>query len=339
MSDTGIPRFGRLVGAELFRLFRRPMLWIMVAIQVGLCALTPILFYLIYRTSSADELSAGMRDIMHNRLSFPGVLTSSVVSSLTWGLPLLIVLTASSFGGEFAWGTLRMLLSRGLGRKEYCLTKSTALALCWILLMVAGTFTSLIIGTLAAQLAHGSGPTAIEVNDLFTMVSYLAVGLLGGVAYVALVGLFAMQVKSTSFAVASGLAIYFGDRIVGGIAAGLGYAPIETIIRAGMTYNLSSLIGQAGDKPNPSLLASQCFNLVYDVRRSGHDSAIEEARRRCFGYWLIRAASWRVSFFSHDISLLGTTQSDIHAYSHPSQLQVFSSRRGSMADGVAHDVI
>jgi ABC-2 type transport system permease protein len=255
VADVTSGRFIRIVGAELFRLRRRPMLWIMVAIQVGLCALMPMLFYLIYRTSSADELSASMREIMHDRLSFPGILTSSVVSSLTWGLPLLVVLTASSFGGEFAWGTLRMLLSRGLGRKEYCLTKSTALALCWVLLMVAGTITSLIVGTLAAMLANGSGPSAIQGSDLVAFVGYLAAGLLAGTAYIALVGLFAMQVRSTAFAVASGLGLYFGDRIIGGIAAGLGYAPIETIIRAGLNYNVSSLIGEAGDNPNAAPLA------------------------------------------------------------------------------------
>jgi hypothetical protein len=84
---------------------------------------------------------------------------------------------------------------------------------------------------------------------------YAGAGLLAGATYIALVGLFSMQVRSTAFAVASGLAIFFGDRIVGGIATGLGYEPIELIVRGGMNYNVSSLSGEAGSNPNPAPLA------------------------------------------------------------------------------------
>ncbi|MFL5761625.1 MAG: ABC transporter permease [Thermomicrobiales bacterium] len=246
----------RLVGAELFRLRRRPMLWIMVAIQTGLCALMPMLFYLIYRTSSSsDKMSPSMRDLVHDRLSFPGTLTSSVASSLVWGLPLLVVLTASSFGGEFAWGTLRMLLSRGVGRREYCLTKAAALGVCWIFLFAVGTVSSLLMGALASTFAHGAGPSAIGPDDLATFGGYFLAGILAGSTYIALVGLFAVQVRSTVFAVAAGLGLYFGDRIIGGIASGLGYGPMEAIVRAGMNYNISSLIGEVGKHPNPTPLA------------------------------------------------------------------------------------
>jgi ABC-type transport system involved in multi-copper enzyme maturation permease subunit len=200
-------------------------------------------------------MSQSVSDILHDRLSYPGVLTSAVVSSLTWGLPLVIVLTASSFGGEFAWGTLRMLLSRGLGRKEYSLTKFTALLICWLVLMAAGTVSALATGTLAARLADGAGIGATGTQDLLLFLGYAGAGLLAGATYIALVGLFAMQVRSTAFAVASGLAIFFGDRIVGGIATGLGYGPIELIVRGGMNYNVSSLSGEAGSNPNPAPLA------------------------------------------------------------------------------------
>jgi ABC-2 type transport system permease protein len=246
-----------MVAAELFRLRKRPMLWIMLAIQTGLCAILPMLFYLVYRTSnsSGDKMSSSMRDLINDRLSFPGTLTSSVVSSLSWGLPLLIVLTASAFGGEFAWGTLRLLLSRGQGRKEYCLTKATAISLCWLLFLGCGIVSSLVVGTAATALAHGAGPSNLDSGDLLRFGGYVAAGILAGAAYIALVGLFAVQVRSTAFAVAAGLGVYFGDRIVGSVASGLGYGPIELIVRAGMNYNVSSLVGQAGDKPNPAPLA------------------------------------------------------------------------------------
>jgi ABC-2 type transport system permease protein len=249
--------FSRMVGAELFKLRKRPMLWMMLAIQTGFCAILPMLFYLVYRTSnsSGDNMSSSMRDLINERLSFPGTLTSSVLSSLSWGLPLLIVLTASAFGGEFAWGTLRLLLSRGQGRKEYCLTKATALGFCWLLLLASGIVSSLVVGTAATALAHGAGPSALDTSDILTFGGYIAAGILAGAAYIALVGLFAVQVRSTAFAVAAGLGVYFGDRIVGSIASGLGYGPIELIVRGGMNYNVSSLVGQAGDKPNPAPLA------------------------------------------------------------------------------------
>jgi ABC-2 type transport system permease protein len=250
-------RFAALVGVELFKLRRRPMLWIMLGFQVSLCAVIPVIMFLLVRSdsSSRDQLTERMRDLADDRLSFPGTLLSTVSSSLTWGLPLIIVLTACAFGGEFAWGTLRLLVSRGEGRREFCLSKMAALFLIWLVMMMAGILASLATGALGTAWTGGKGPSAITVSNLADFGGLLLAGMLAAATYIAVTSLLAIQTRSTAFAVAGGLVLYFGDRILTGVAVGLGFRPLELLLRSGLSFNVSSLIGESGDTSNPMLLS------------------------------------------------------------------------------------
>jgi ABC-type transport system involved in multi-copper enzyme maturation permease subunit len=233
------------------------MLLIMLAIQTGLCAIIPLIMYLILRSegSSRDEMSQSMQNLANDRLSFPGALISTVSSSLSWGLPLLIVLTASAFGGEFAWGTLRLLISRGEGRREYCLSKIAALFLAWLFLMACGIVASLMTGALATAWSDGQSISAVEASDLIEYGGLLLAGMLAGATYISLTALLAMQTRSSAFAIAAGLATFFGDRIITGVAVGFGFRPIELLLRSGLSFNISSLTGESGDTSNPVFLS------------------------------------------------------------------------------------
>jgi ABC-2 type transport system permease protein len=250
-------RMYRLVSAELFKLRRRPMLWIMLAIQAALCAVIPMIIYLIVVVfgSPRDTMSSSMQEIANDRLSFPGTLITTVSSSLAWGIPLLIILTASACGGEFAWGTLRLLLSRGEGRGEYCHTKVAALFLVWSILFGSGIVVALLFGALATALADGNGFTTIGMADIGTFVGRIFGGLLAGLTYVALTALITTQTRSTAVAVAGGLVAFFGDRFVGTAVMGLGFRPIELLFRSGVAFNVGSLTGDSGNTSNPVFLS------------------------------------------------------------------------------------
>jgi ABC-2 type transport system permease protein len=275
-------RFGRLVRAELFKLRRRPMLWIMLAIQSGLCAIIPMVIYLVVRSSgsSQEELSGGIQDLADDRLSFPGALISTVSTSLSWGLPLLIVLTACAFGGEYAWGTLRLLVSRGEGRREYCHSKLTAMFLIWIVVLGAGIVTAFASGMLAVTLAGGTGLSGMQASDIAEFLARILAGLLGGATYIGFTALLATFTRSTAFSVAGGLVMFFGDRIIGGIAVALGFRPLELLIKSAPGFNVNSLIGDSGDAANPVLLSVivlsiYCVSFVYGMTRTLNRSDIQ----------------------------------------------------------------
>ena len=250
-------RFGRLVSAEVFKLRRRPMLWIVLAIQAVLCGTIPMIIYGLVTTSERPngEMSQSMQDLANDRLSFPGTLISTVSSSLSWGLPLLVVLTASACGGEFAWGTLRLLLSRGEGRADYVRSKVAAIFLIWMLVLGTGIICALATGTLATRLVNGNGFSAITVSDLNEFLGRVLAGMLAGATYITFTLLLATQTRSTAFAVAGGLVMFFGDKIVGGIVLGLGFRPIELLIKAGPSFNVGSLTGDTTGSSNPVPLA------------------------------------------------------------------------------------
>jgi ABC-type transport system involved in multi-copper enzyme maturation permease subunit len=258
--------FRRLVVAELFKLRHRPMLWVMLAIQAGLCALIPMIMYVVVRTSdkSNGAMSQSMQDLANDRLSFPGTLISTVSSSLSWGLPLLIVLTASAWGGEFAWGTLRLLLSRGTGRSDYCQSKVAAVFVIWMLLMGTGILCAFAAGAVATELANGNGLSAIGLTDIAEFVGKVLAGMLAGATYVTYTALLATQTRSTAFAVAGGLVTFFGDKLIGGIVLGLGFRPIAVLIKAGPSFNVGSLTGDSGGSSNPVPLAVAVL-LIYST--------------------------------------------------------------------------
>jgi ABC-type transport system involved in multi-copper enzyme maturation permease subunit len=240
------------------------MLWIVLLIQTGLCAIIPMVMYLVVRSngSSKEEMSRGIQDLANDRLSFPGTLISTVSTSLSWGLPLLIVLTACAFGGEYAWGTLRLLLSRGEGRREYCHSKLTAMFLIWIVVFGAGIIAALATGSLATALAGGTGLSGIEASEYAEFLGRILAGLLGGATYICFTALLATQTRSTAFSVAGGLVMFFGDRIIGGIAIALEFRPLELLIKAAPGFNVGSLTGDSGSASNP-LLLSVIVLLIY----------------------------------------------------------------------------
>ena len=137
--------FRRLVRLERFKLRRRPLPKILLAVLCGLTFGIPWLFYLTLGGVGSDPVGVDSRKIL-DQLVFPDVLDASVVRSLTFGLPLLVVLTAMAFGGEFAWGTVRLLLARGEGRGAYVASKLAAVALWWLLALAVGTGAALVAG-------------------------------------------------------------------------------------------------------------------------------------------------------------------------------------------------
>ncbi len=111
---------------ELFKLRKRWMLWVMLV----LLSLFLVLFHFVSYASFklGAQRGAGPPD----GLILPGSLDNALSAARGLVSLMLVILTASVVAGEYAWGTVRISLTRGVGRPRY-LTAKLAL-----LLLIAG---------------------------------------------------------------------------------------------------------------------------------------------------------------------------------------------------------
>jgi hypothetical protein len=134
----------------------------------------------------------------------------------------------------------------------------------WVVIFGAGITAALASGSLATALASGTGPSGIEASDYVEFLGRILAGLLGGATYICFTALLATQTRSTAFSVAGGLVMFFGDRIIGGIAVALEFRPLELLIKAAPGFNVGSLTGDSGNTSNPVLL-SVILLLIYCI--------------------------------------------------------------------------
>ncbi len=141
------PSFFGMLRGELLKISRRWMTWILLVPLLG--AIT-ILHLLRVTDANIKEL------IAQGQLSFYYDLVTQSFSMLrAFGGIYLIILTAYVFGLEFQFGTIRVLLSRGVGRVQLLLAKLTSLFLIALLVVVVGV---LYLGVLTVILtALGTG--------------------------------------------------------------------------------------------------------------------------------------------------------------------------------------
>jgi ABC-type transport system involved in multi-copper enzyme maturation permease subunit len=222
------------------------------------CVGRPWLFYLALTWGSGDTAKVpGMTGELNlaDQIAFPGALQGTVDAILAYGLPFLILLGASAFGGEYAWGTLRLWLTRGEGRHELVLSKLAALGILWVTAVVTGAALGCLSAFVVAGVANLPGPATISLPDALRFGGRLLSCVAAGWAYLSLTGLMTVQTRSTAQGVAFGLLAFFGDRIASAAAIASTIPVLEWLGRAGLNYNVRSLTGGAGDEPNSLPLA------------------------------------------------------------------------------------
>lgn len=228
------------------------MTFIMLAILYGVSLGLPVLFYVTLQVagSGSGGLSDEDKRVLIDRILIPGAYQGSVETALSFGIPLLIVLTAASFGGEFAWGTIRLLLSRGESRGEYVGSKTVAIACWWFVAVAGATVIGIVMGALLGRFEDPAVPFAMSGADLGKLASSFLGAWLGGLVYVAITASITVNLRSTAFGLAAGLTAFYGERIVGGILPSFGVSLLEWITKVGANYNLRVVIGGEGvDNP------------------------------------------------------------------------------------------
>ena len=259
------------------------MTWILL---LSVMALAFALYFIIYASVQAQILAlqsgtasstngppqteAQLRETL--RTLRPSQLTSfglSVVSGL--GSVLLIVLTASVFGNEFNWGTLRVILALGAGRERFLAAKYTALVLYATLLTTIGALAALAGSEIVSSIA------ALDRTLPPDFVPQLALSIARTVftflPYIALAAFIAVWSKSGGAGIAIGLVVYFAEGIVMSllVAFNRDYA---TIANFGLSRNVSAITrlsgstagaGPAGPSSLPDPGQAALVLLVYTV--------------------------------------------------------------------------
>src|SRR5215469_14891248 len=142
------PSFIGIVGGELLKIRRQWSTWIMAVVVAGFLSLQ----YLIYLLLKNTQARFGT-DPVRFLYRMIGV-DSSILR--VFGGALLIVVTARLIGMEYSGGTIRVLLSRGVGRLQLLSAKLLTLALIGLALLVAGMLFDALLAVIVLQLISGN---------------------------------------------------------------------------------------------------------------------------------------------------------------------------------------
>jgi ABC-type transport system involved in multi-copper enzyme maturation permease subunit len=146
-----------LIRAEWFKLSRRPMTWVLLAVFLALLVLLRLTEFLMLALH--DGLFSGgqvrlslLREEQvaqfRLQLSFPGIFGAVLSHVNGVGGICAIVLAAGAMGSEYSWGTLRAQLARQPNRGRYLVAKIVAL----LLILLCGMAIGLLAGALLALL-------------------------------------------------------------------------------------------------------------------------------------------------------------------------------------------
>jgi ABC-type transport system involved in multi-copper enzyme maturation permease subunit len=163
-----------LIRAEWFKLTRRPLVWVLLAVFLALLVLLLTVEFLVVALNDgllsegarAQLLSEDQVAQFRLHLGFPGIFGAVLGHVNGLGGICAIALAAGAMGSEYGWGTLRTQLARQPNRGRYLVAKIIGL----LLVVLAGIVIALAIGALLALLFGALAPnTAVGPASLLAL--------------------------------------------------------------------------------------------------------------------------------------------------------------------------
>lgn len=257
-GGSWLAEFARLVGWEIFLAGRRRAMMITLGSLLLVGYLLTVLFQYGVYFSYADYGSAP--DSLTAILTFPGALSVGGGYVSYVGVLLFVVLAGALIGSEYSYSTLRLSLSRGVGRGRLLAAQVTALAALALGLTALMLTLSGLLGLLGSAAGVSQAPLSINgVTLTGEIIAYWLALALNIFAY-ALVALWIGTLsKSVAGAIAGPLVFIVvevvASEILGGIAV---ITERNTLLNAIgrlpeylLGINVNSLITWAGDGPYP----------------------------------------------------------------------------------------
>jgi ABC-2 type transport system permease protein len=221
----------QLLGAELFKIRKRMMTWILLAVLVSFIVLNFIFRYLAVTSFSNGGTSSNVYESLRNALQFPEAFTMAFSVTQSIGIILLIILAASLFGNEYAWGTASQVMSRRGERGSYIGAKVVALIITTLFLVLIGLTVGTLLSIFTTYKLVGT------LNWDFFTISFAGslIKMFGWTAFTIMVYVLLAVLFAT-----------LGRSVVVGIGGALGYVFIEMIL-VGILDNASGWVHRIPD--------------------------------------------------------------------------------------------
>jgi ABC-type transport system involved in multi-copper enzyme maturation permease subunit len=204
----------RLLNVEFFKLRKRLMTWVIAAVLVGLVGL----LYIVLWDASGEATKviqrrftgADLRRVLYTQYAVPFSL--QIVGF--FGIVLAVIFAAGAAGGEYAWGTVRLMTTRARGRLQ--LLSAKLIVVC--LMVLVGSLLAVLVGILISTIITQSsgGADYSFVNWTFIKEQFLAYGRANYVLapYVAMAFCLAIVFRSTLAGVGTGLGVALIGRLI-----------------------------------------------------------------------------------------------------------------------------
>ena len=216
------------------------------------------------------EISARL-DRQVTEFTLPGTIPWTLRWTQLISVPILAFLTVLVLGSEYAWGTLRTVLMRGVGRWRLLSVKLgfvvAALAVTWLIVLVTVIATSAIVTAFAPDVSHGSW-TAATFGDVL---GDTARAWFSGLPYVALAALLAIVFSrwagGTLAATGLALGVFFVElfsmgRLIKLFDGVSGFSWFATVAEYDLGWNTAAwMFGEGGD-PVPGFALAGAIGVV-----------------------------------------------------------------------------
>lgn len=204
---TERPTFLDVLEGELFKIARQRTTWLMVLMLAGITVGS----YLISLTipNLKQLLFLGELHAMY-RLMTTNLLVLRVFSGT-----LLILLTARLIGMEYSNGTIRVLLSRGVGRLQLLGAKLAAVGLIAVGLLVVGFLFNCLLTCLFVLVVEGNLDALSSLDAQFWGDTwlYLITIIISMVASILMAAAVTIVARSLVFGLAAGISFFAADNI------------------------------------------------------------------------------------------------------------------------------
>jgi ABC-2 type transport system permease protein len=180
-----------MIRAELFKIGKRKMTWILLAIQGAI--FSALIFFSTYDLDSP----------------IPDVFSLIISTAANLEILLLIILVGSSIGNEYGWGAIRQVMIKKGIREHFVLSKLISL----VIVAAIGLFICFVIGLILVLITSALNSS---MNWDFMTVSYISeilgkfgLALLSLLPYILLTALFTFVGRSAIAGIGVGLVFYF----------------------------------------------------------------------------------------------------------------------------------
>ena len=213
----------KLIGIELFKIRKRWMTWILLAVLIGWFCISFVGEY-TWVAIDPDDMTVeefeeeweSLEEFEMTKASFQFPYAFSYIFSTALGIGtvLLIILVASMVGNEYRWGTVGQMLTRRGARFYYLGAKLLAL----IIVALIGLVSSLIVGfigfsIITSLLAGSINWDFISASFVWEVVLMFERTIFGLLPYMLLAAMLAIIGRSALAGTAGGLVYYFVEEI------------------------------------------------------------------------------------------------------------------------------